>query len=57
MLCLLIGTNTTLLLEFSVVALSQVNVSYETTSWRKQFSDVIDVSLTNVRMLVATYLI
>ena len=48
MLCLLIGTNTTLLLEFNVVALSQINVSYETTSWRKQFSDVIDVSLTNV---------
>ena len=52
MLCLLIGTNTTLLLQFSVVALSQANVSYETTSWRKQFSDVIDTSLTNVRMLI-----
>ena len=49
MLHLLLGTNTTLLLEFSVAALSQANVSYETTSWRKQFSDVIDTSLTNVR--------
>ena len=48
MFCLLIGTNTTLLLKFSVVALSQANVSYESTSWRKQFSDVIDTSLTNV---------
>ena len=47
-LCLLLGTSTTLLLEFSVVALSQANVSYESTSWRKQFSDVIDASLTNV---------
>ena len=52
MLCLLIGTNTTLLLEFSVVALSQANVSYETTSWRKQFSNMIDTSLTNVRMSI-----
>ena len=48
MFCLLIGTDTTLLLEFSVVALSQANISYETTSWRKKFSDVIDATLTSV---------
>ena len=45
---LFIGTNTTILLEFSFVTLSQANVNYENTSWRKQFSDIIDVSLTNV---------
>ena len=48
-----LGTNTTLLLEFSIVTLSQANVSYENTLWRKQFSDVIDTTLTNVCILVA----
>ena len=45
---LFIGTNTTMSLEFSVVTLSQANVNYENTSWRKLFSNVIDTSLTNV---------
>ena len=45
---LFIGTNTTILLEFSFVTLLQAHVNYENTSWRKQFSDIIDVSLTNV---------
>ena len=44
----ILGTNTTLILEFSVQKLSQDNVNYKDPSWRKQFADKIDEHLTNV---------